>query len=70
MTALTKVREAVVMSYEDLNSILVDMQIDEDVNIIHVSKPDRTSVGLIFQIMYHIKNMERELEKNEITSIK
>jgi hypothetical protein len=69
MTALTKVREVVVQSVDELNEILVDMQIDEESNIIHVSKPTNTSHGMIFQILYHIKNMERELEKNEITSI-
>jgi hypothetical protein len=65
MTSLTKVREITVQSYDELNEILVDIQIDEDSNIVHVSKPTITSTGMTFQILYHIKNMERELEKKD-----
>jgi len=70
MTALTKIRQVKVRSYDELNDILIDIQIDEDSNIIGpIPNPIETIDGFIFTVTYHIKNMERELEKNEITSV-
>jgi len=54
MVALTKAKQVLVESYDQLNQILYDMQIDELMNVISVSEPRMQMDGkLLFHVVYH-----------------
>lgn len=54
MVAVTKVKQISVESYEQLNQILYDMQVDELFNIVSVSSPIIQMNGLLlFHVVYH-----------------